>query len=246
MHNPSDTFDNTTRDMLATLFKGTYMHPTHILIKRQLPYQEGVSLQKQLLAQMAANKSLPATVIFTQHTPVITHGRSGNTENLLATPQQLAQQNIELHPSNRGGDITYHGPGQWTVYPILRLEWYNKDLHQYLRLLEQCVITFLENFNIQAQRRPGLTGAWVNNEKIAAVGVAVSRWITWHGFALNINPNLDHFTQLMHPCGIQATQGGVTSLEKILNTPQDPEKILPQLQKAVAQTLDLQFIDAAL
>lgn len=219
------------------------MHSAHCLVKRELPYQEGLSLQKQILSEMAENKSRPATVIFAQHLPVITHGRSGDTSNLLVPPQVLAEKGIELHPSNRGGDITYHGPGQWTVYPVLRLEWYNKDLHRYLRLLEECVICFLLQYGIHAGRRNGLTGAWVGNEKIAAVGVAVSRWITWHGLALNINPNLEFFTQLMHPCGILAAEGGVTSLAKVTGMPQEPDEVLPTLQQSVAQTLELDFLE---
>lgn len=217
-------------------------HPAQSIVKRNLPYHEGIALQKQTLADMADDKSLPGTVFFCEHLPVITCGRSGDGGNLLASPDVLARAGIEFHPASRGGDVTYHGPGQWTVYPVVRLEWYDKNLHKYLRLMEECVIRFLSYYGIEAGRREGLTGAWVGGGKVAAVGVAVNRWIAWHGFALNVNPDLLNFTRFMHPCGIKAEQGGVASLSSVMGRDYTMEEVLPNVRKAVAEILDLEFL----
>ena len=204
-----------------------------------VPYDEGVRLQKSHAAAMADNPDAPGTIFLIEHEPVITCGRSGDGTNLLVSPDELAKHGIAYREAGRGGDVTYHGPGQWTVYPVLRLAWFNRDLHRYLRLLEECVIVFLAGYGIQAGRRPGLTGTWVENNKLAAVGVAVTRWITWHGFAANIMPDLDNFTRFMHPCGIGASQGGVTSLERVLGKPCGMKDAAMRLRAALLQTLDL-------
>lgn len=209
------------------------------VVERQLSYADGMAMQRRILSEMAENPQRHGSVILAEHRPVITCGRSGDGSNLLVSPEKLAEQGIEYHQTNRGGDVTYHGPGQWTVYPILRLEWFNKDLHRYLRLLEECVIVFLAEFGIAGTRRPGLTGAWVDGGKVAAVGVAVSRWVTWHGFALNISPGLDNFTRFMHPCGITAERGGVASLEMLTGRHYEMEETEPALRRAILQVMEL-------
>lgn len=216
--------------------------PVRFLVKRNLPYAEGLELQRSILERMASDQSLPGTVILAEHLSVITCGRSGDGTNLLVSPERLARQGIEYHPVGRGGDVTYHGPGQWTVYPILRLAWFDKDLHRYLRLLEECVIRFLAYYGVGGSRRSGLTGAWVDDAKVAAVGIAVSRWITWHGFALNIHPDLTRFTDLMHPCGITAAQGTVGSLESVSGRRYGMEETLPSLRRALIKVLRLRSI----
>lgn len=210
---------------------------------RRLAYVDGVALQKELLGNIAGDPSRAGTVVFAEHLPVITCGRSGDGGNLLATPEQLAEEGIEYHLSGRGGDVTYHGPGQWTVYPILRLDWYRRDLHYYLRLLEECVIHFLRSYGIAGERRDGLTGVWIGGGKIAAVGVAVSRWVTWHGFALNIASDLSCFTRHMHPCGITADRGGVASLSSLTGRQFTMEETLPVLQNSVAEVLQLSWLE---
>lgn len=213
-------------------------------VERDLPYLDGVGMQRRLLAAMAEDPEKPGTVILAEHRPVITCGRSGDGSNLLATAEQLTKQGIEYHQAGRGGDVTYHGPGQWTVYPILRLEWFNRDLHRYLRLLEECVITFLANYDIAGTRRRGFTGVWIHQDKVAAVGVAVSRWITWHGFALNIAPDLSRFTRFMHPCGITSDGGGVASLESLAGRGFSMEEVEPVLRRAILDVLELKEMDA--
>ncbi len=212
------------------------------LVKRDLPYAEGVELQRSLLADTAANPDAPGTIVLAEHRPVITCGRSGDGSNLLINPDELRRQGIEYYQSGRGGDVTYHGPGQWTVYPILRLEWFNRDLHKYLRLLEECVIRFLADYQVEGGRRPGLTGVWIGMGKVAAVGVAVSRWIAWHGFALNIAPDLSCFTRYMHPCGITASQGSVASLESLTGRRYSLDETETPLRRAILDVLELEEV----
>ncbi len=217
-------------------------HPAAFRVEKNISYLDAEKLQKDLLSHMAQNPDAAGTVVFAEHKPVITCGRSGDGSNLLVSPQALAAAGLEFHPAGRGGDVTYHGPGQWTVYPIVRLAWYNRDLHQYLRLMEECVMHFLKGYGIDSGRREGLTGVWIDGKKIAAVGVAVSRWITWHGFAMNINPDLGCFTRFMHPCGILAEQGGVTSLTEVLNRTCSMEETYPRLKESVLSVLHLNDI----
>ena len=158
------------------------------------------------------------TLIFTEHNPVYTVGlRSGAAANLLWDPQTLADQGITVAETNRGGDITYHGPGQVVGYPIVDLSPV-KDLHAYLRFLEEVMIRSVGTLGLAATRREGLTGIWVGQRKIAAIGVAVRRWVAYHGFALNVDPNLDHFAGIV-PCGIASADGTVTSLARELPSP---------------------------
>lgn len=182
-------------------------------------------------------------LIFTEHDPVYTVGlRHGSVKNLLWDPAQLAAQGISVADTNRGGDITYHGPGQIVGYPIVDLSRV-KDLHAYLRFLEEVMIRAVGALGLAATRREGLTGIWVENRKIAAIGVAVRRWVAYHGFALNVAPNLDHFAGIV-PCGIVSTDGTVTSLAAELPTAPS----LPEVQAVLThefRTLWPEFIQPA-
>lgn len=209
------------------------------VVAGDMGYQDGVDWQRRIVADMAADPDRAGTILIVEHRPVITCGRSGDGSNLLVPPEELAKAGIEFHPAGRGGDVTYHGPGQWTVYPMLRLSWFERDLHRYLRLLEECVIRFLIGYGVQGGRRPGLTGVWVDGGKLAAVGVAVSRWVTWHGFALNIHPDLSRFTRYMHPCGITAQEGSVASLDGLTGIRHEMDEVLPDLKKAILEVLSL-------
>ncbi len=217
-------------------------HPAAFMEQRNLPYADGVALQKRLLSVVAGNPDAPGAVVFAEHRPVITCGRSGDGSNLLATVADLERDGIEYHQAGRGGDVTYHGPGQWTVYPVLRLDWYGRNLHRYLRLLEECVIRFLSYHGIEGGRREGLTGAWVDGGKVAAVGVAVSRWVTWHGFALNVCPDLARFTRYMHPCGITADRGSVASVSSLTGRLWDMDEALVDVRRAVGEVLELDWV----
>ena len=215
-------------------------HPALFLVRRDLSYAEGVDMQREALSGMAADPGRPGVVIMAEHRPVVTRGRSGGNESLLASREKLAARGIEFHPAVRGGDVTYHGPGQWTVYPVLRLDWYGRNIRRYLRLMEECALRFLSLYGLPGRRRPGLTGAWVGEAKVAAVGVAASRWISWHGFALNIHPDLSCFTDLMRPCGIGRELGTVASLDSLTGVRHEMEETLPALRQSIREALELE------
>lgn len=183
-------------------------------------YTQAVDDQIDLVNAKKADSSSPDFLIFTEHGPVYTIGsRTGAESHLLWDQKTLKDREIEVHKTNRGGDITYHGPGQMIIYPIISL--HKRDLADYLRKLEIVITRVLQSFKIDAITREGKTGIWVENRKICAIGVAVKSWITYHGLALNINPDLSHFKGII-PCGI--TDGSVTSLQNEISTL--PEKKL--------------------
>jgi lipoyl(octanoyl) transferase len=173
-------------------------------------YEAAWRAQDELVARRIVGE-ISDTLVFTEHEPVYTVGlRSGAADHLVWAADHLAREGIEVVKTNRGGDITYHGPGQLVGYPIVDLS-ARKDLHEYLRLLEQVMINTVGGLGLEATRREGKTGIWVGTRKIAAIGVAVRRWVAYHGFALNVQPNLAHFQGIV-PCGISASEGTVTSL----------------------------------
>jgi lipoyl(octanoyl) transferase len=152
------------------------------------------------------------TLVLTEHDPVFTVGlRQGANAHLVWGLEQLAREGVEVVKTNRGGDITYHGPGQLVGYPIVNLA-PHPDLHAYLRFLEDVLLSIVGQMGLEATRREGKTGIWIGSRKIAAIGVAVKRWVAYHGFALNVNVNLAHFDGIV-PCGIASSEGTVTSLQ---------------------------------
>ena len=169
-----------------------------------IPYLEALSLQRAAAAARLAG-AIPDVLLLCEHPPVVTLGRSTKASNLTTTPASLAARGVEVHEVERGGDVTFHGPGQLVAYPILDLANYRKDLHWYLRQLEKTIITALSRVEIAAEQRPGLTGVWTNNRKIASIGVHARSWVTWHGFALNVTTDLSYF-DLMVPCGIAGVE----------------------------------------
>ena len=178
-----------------------------------VPYGEALELQKALVEKRRAGR-VPDLLLLLQHPAVITLGvRRDSRSHVTATEWQLAMQGIEVHETGRGGDVTYHGPGQIVGYPILDLRPDRCDVHRYVRDLEEVMIRVCADYGIAAQRVERLSGAWVGTEKIGAIGVRISRWITSHGFAFNVNTRLEDF-QLIVPCGI--VDRGVTSLGKLL------------------------------
>ncbi|NSW76406.1 MAG: lipoyl(octanoyl) transferase LipB [Candidatus Atribacteria bacterium] len=179
-----------------------------------IDYTQALGLQKKLWEHVVQN-DLPGVLLLLEHPPVFTLGRSASRENLLVGEEVLRREGIKVYEVERGGDITYHGPGQIVGYPVINLRFWRKDVHAFLRALEETLILFLRRFQIEGFRYPPHTGVWVNPEnpeKIAAIGIAVRGWVTYHGFALNISPNLAHFRYIV-PCGIR--DKGVTSLECI-------------------------------
>jgi lipoyl(octanoyl) transferase len=166
----------------------------------RVDYGAAFDLQRQLVEQRKAG-AIPDQLILLEHPHTITLGRNGRMENLLAGEEMLSRAGIAFHPTDRGGDITYHGPGQIVGYPILDLREWKRDVVAYVRAVEQVLIDTLADFGIAAGRVPKLTGVWLGDRKIAAIGVHISRWVTSHGFALNVNTDLRYF-QYIVPCGL--------------------------------------------
>ena len=177
-----------------------------------VPYAAASELQRALVEERRAGR-VPDLLLLLEHPHVITLGvkLDAARSHLTAAPDLLAERQVEVHESGRGGDITYHGPGQLVGYPILDLKPDRCDVHRYVRDLEEVMIRAAADFGIAARRVEGLTGAWVGADKLGAIGVRISRWISSHGFAFNVSTNLDYF-DLIVPCGI--TSGGVTSLRR--------------------------------
>ena len=193
------------------------MSPRRTLIVRRLGrigYAEGVELQKSLVRQRIAGE-IDDTLLLVEHPPVITLGvrTRGATTNVRVDAEALAAQGVAIHETGRGGDVTFHGPGQLVGYPIIDLKPDRQDVHRYVRDLEEVLIRTAADFGIDAGRITGYSGAWVGDRKLAAIGVRISRWVTSHGFALNVTTDLSGF-DLIVPCGI--TDRGVTSLSALL------------------------------
>ena len=182
-----------------------------------VPYNLAYQQQLTFLEQRI-NNEINDSLLLLQHPPTITLGRRGNTENLLINEDILTKNGIELVHSTRGGDITYHGPGQLVGYPIINLKKYGCDVHEYLRKIEEVLIQTLREFSIEGRRINGLTGVWVKRSKIASIGIAIRRWVTYHGFAINANTELSAF-DLIIPCGINNVS--MTSIKKITNSTED-------------------------
>ena len=179
-----------------------------------ISYAEGLEVQKRLVEQRKAGE-IPDHLLLLEHPPVITLGVKSRNDrsHIVASTDRLAAEGVEVFETGRGGDVTYHGPGQLVGYPIIDLKPDRCDVHQYVRDLEEVMIRMAAAFGVTAGRIPGLTGAWVGDEKLAAIGVRIARWVTSHGFAFNVNTALNHFDFIV-PCGI--TDKGVTSLQQQL------------------------------
>ncbi len=183
----------------------------------QRPYQEVWAYQKEIQAKRIAGE-IEDTFLMVEHEPVYTLGKNANENHLL----QSRNQSVDVFNIERGGDITFHGPGQLVGYPILDLSNYKKSISWYMRILEKIIIDTVSEFGIEAKRIEGLTGVWVGDEKIAALGVRIRRWVTMHGFSINVNTDLTFYDGII-PCGI--FDHGITSMEQLLCQPQDMEKV---------------------
>jgi lipoyl(octanoyl) transferase len=222
------------------------------LIDYQQAWDYQLHLFNKILAVKSENRMRPqrtdiATenyVIFCQHPHVFTLGKSGNENNLLIRKEDLPSIQATYYHTSRGGDITYHGPGQIVGYPVMDLENFFTDIHRYMRTLEEAVIQTLVEFDVHGGRIPGLTGVWIDHEhpenarKICALGVKSSRWVTMHGFALNVNTDLRYFDYIV-PCGI--AEKAVTSLARELGKPQDMLVVEEMLKEKIRNQFDLEW-----
>lgn len=219
-------------------------------------YQEAWDLQRKVQQRLIGEKlrerellpGLPLpprsndVLFFVEHPHVYTLGKNGNPAHLLRSAAELRRIDAEFVENDRGGDITYHGPGQIVGYPILDLERYFTDIHKYLRYLEETIIRVCGDYGISAGRTEGLTGVWVEGKKICAFGVRCSRWVTMHGFAFNVNTDLSYFGHIV-PCGI--SDRGVTSLEDLVGRRQDPEEAKGRIMKHFADLFGVEFVGGA-
>tara|TARA_A100001011_G_scaffold162646_2_gene171097 strand:+ start:171 stop:875 length:705 start_codon:yes stop_codon:yes gene_type:complete len=219
----------------------------------QMSYSESLKIQEgyfnAIIELKRSNRkketSIPTDnyLLWVEHPPVFTLGKSGKMEHLLLNQQTLVNEGIEFYKTNRGGDITFHGPGQLVVYPILDLDNFFTDIHKYLRYLEEAVIGTLKEYGLKTKRSPGETGVWLDvgtpfARKICAMGVRASRWVTMHGLALNLNIDLGYFDHIV-PCGIKGK--GVTSLAKELGKEIDVELVKQKLKIHLGSLFDAQF-----
>ena len=210
--------------------------PLHVHRLGVVPYAEGLALQQELVAARKAG-SIPDQLLLLEHPPVITLGAKVRNDraHVLASAEALEAAGVGVFEAGRGGDVTYHGPGQLVGYPIIDLRPDRCDVHRYVRDLEEVMIAAAATFGVEAGRVPELTGAWVARDKLAAIGVRISRWITSHGFAFNVDTDLSHFS-LIVPCGIQ--DRGVTSLGRLLGRPPAMAAVEDAVIAAFASTFD--------
>ena len=208
-------------------------------------YAEAWALQKRLVAARKAN-AIEDVLLLCEHPHVITQGRNGKRENLLASEHVLRQKGVEFHTTDRGGDITYHGPGQIVGYPILNLGAIRRDVVWYVRMLEEAMIQATAELGVAAKRVEGKTGIWVSfentEEKLAAIGVHISRWVTSHGFAYNVSTDLRNF-DLIVPCGIADRKA--TSLEKLLGRNVEEKEVAPRIAKHLGELLGLEMKESS-
>lgn len=208
---------------------------------------------RHTLERKSSNRSLPDSarvptenhLLFVEHPHVYTLGKSGDENHLLISAIELEKEKASFYKINRGGDITYHGPGQLVVYPILDLDHFFTDIHKYLRLLEECILLILKDYSIEAGRSQGETGVWLDAEipgrarKICAMGVRCSRWVTMHGLAFNVNTNLEYFNHIV-PCGIQ--DKSVTSLQKELGREINLDEVKEKFKKYFEELFDAELV----
>lgn len=196
-------------------------------------YASALALQKERVAQRKAGE-IPDTLLLLEHPHVYTLGRNARRENILVSPEFLAARGAQIVACDRGGDVTYHGPGQLVGYPILDLAQHRRDISWYMRSLEEVFIRAARDLRIEAVRLPGAPGVWVGNDKLVAMGVHLSRWVTSHGFAFNVNTDLRYFEYIV-PCGLHGK--GVTSLAQLLGRPVPMESVI----KRVAEHFETMF-----
>ncbi len=205
-------------------------------------YGKVLELQKKL-NHARWNRTIPDTILLLEHHPCLTVGRKGGFDHILACDRILEREGIKVYETDRGGDITYHGPGQLVCYPILDLNGYGCDVHLYARRMEEALIRTLETFGIQAGRKADYPGVWAGDAKIGAEGIGVRHWVTMHGVSLNVCPNLRHFSFIV-PCGISKL--GVTSMEELLGRPIEMALVKRELRGQLSRILTLTLIDISL
>jgi lipoyl(octanoyl) transferase len=215
--------------------------PRGLILRRlgRVAYADGLALQARLVADRQAGR-IPDTLLLLEHDPVFTLGRNARAENVLLPEAALRARGYAVHETGRGGDVTYHGPGQVVGYPILELPPDRRDVHRYVRDLEEAMIRTCADYRVEATRVAGLTGCWVGSDKIGAIGVRIARWVTSHGFAFNVATDLTPFS-LIVPCGIRGR--GVTSLERLLERRVEIGPVMSRLAGHLGDVLGARLVD---
>ncbi len=218
--------------------------PTVNCIRVKEPVDYAAMLDRQRMVHGAvASGDMPSTLFLLEHTPTITLGRSALAEHVLCNSEGLAEAGVNLITTDRGGDVTYHGPGQLVAYPVFDLNQWQPSVDWYLRTLEETVIHVLASYGLKGERLSGYTGVWVNGAKVAAIGIAIKHWVAWHGFALNVNPNMAHW-RLIIPCGIKNRP--VTSLAELLPEPPPLEEVAVRCVAAFREVFDCEITETSL
>ena len=216
--------------------KGKDLKKTYVVYQLgSIEYGEAHRLQKRLHRERL-NGVIPDTLLLLEHPPTLTIGRSGSLENVLVSKDKLADEGITLFFIDRGGDVTYHGPGQLVGYPIMDLSSRGKDIQRYVRDIEEVLIRTLKDFSINAARDERHAGVWVGDEEIAAIGLSIRRWVSMHGFALNVNPNLEHFSYI-NPCGFPDRRA--TSISQVLGHEVAMDKVTDHLFVHFSEVFDI-------
>ena len=208
-----------------------------------VPYAIALELQRDLARRRITGEIDEDVLLLLEHPPVVTLGRTAKEAHIISSPERLRARGVEVHEVERGGDVTFHGPGQLVGYPIIDLKRHKQDLHWYLRQVEEALITGLDDLGIVANRHPGLTGVWTEGRKIASIGVHARDWVTWHGFALNVTTDLSFF-DLIVPCGIDGVV--MTSIARELGAAPDPGQVERTISSAFAEVFRLTPIAASL
>ena len=203
-----------------------------------IEYNNAYSIQKGLVAKRIRG-GVPDTLILLEHEHVITVGRGGSLSNVIISEDERLKEKIALFKINRGGDVTYHGPGQIVGYPILDLNGYGRDIHKFLRLLEEVIIKVLAGYGLKALRLRGLTGVWVGRKKIASIGVGVRKWVSFHGFSLNVAPDMRYFS-FINPCGLG--DGKMTSMKELLLCDLPLEDVQEKVIKNFSEVFNVKFV----
>lgn len=211
----------------------------HVEQSGLMDYAAALELQKERVAQRKAG-AIPDTLLLLEHPHVYTFGRNARKENMLVTAEFLASRGAQVFATDRGGDVTYHGPGQLVGYPILDLTQHRRDVSWYMRQLEEVFIRTARDLGIHAERSPGAAGVWVGNDKLVAMGVHLSRWVTSHGFALNVSTDLSYF-QWIVPCGLHGK--GVTSLAQLLGHAVEMDEVTERVVEHFGVVLGLEMVE---
>ncbi len=213
------------------------MFPGRVVDLGLMEYEKAYNVQLEYF-EKRLNDEIPDTILLVEHPPVITLGKAGDVSHLLLSEEELRKKGVEFHRTTRGGDITYHGPGQLVGYPIFNLTLYGKKVSQTVRKYEDALIRALSEFGIEAGILEGFPGVWIGNKKIAALGLAIRKWITFHGFALNVNNDLTPFSYIV-PCGLEGK--GVTSMKEVLGHKVDMDLVKKTVVEKFGEVFNIKF-----